>query len=261
MDDKTTVIILAAGKGSRMEGIPSKINKCVYDWGGNNPLSYTTKTFRSLGIEDFLIVTGYGHESIEEVLKELKKRTNIETVHNNNYEVYGCNYSLSCAVTSKKVNDAERIIIVEGDSLHSKELLSKVVESPLEASVLLRDKTFVDEKRSVVALGTDHKVKKFVYDMSHAGKLNYNSEEDQVIGESMQVWSFRGDSLKRLLATLKEYYEWTPEADSEKMHSGVHSINKAQLTMEPIWAKYPEEWINMNTQEDYRKAGQTEWIN
>lgn len=57
-------IILAAGRGKRLEGISKPINKCMLKFNGKNLIHYSLESARLSGVDEILIVVGYRAEDI-----------------------------------------------------------------------------------------------------------------------------------------------------------------------------------------------------
>ena len=58
-------IILAAGKGTRLDGAAVK-PKCLVEVGGSTLLNRQIETLRASGVRDIVVVIGFGGDSIRE---------------------------------------------------------------------------------------------------------------------------------------------------------------------------------------------------
>ena len=67
--DRPVVIILAGGKGSRM-GCCAADQKALCPIHGKPALLRAVDTYRSFGIEDFIIVVGFGYQAVIECLED-----------------------------------------------------------------------------------------------------------------------------------------------------------------------------------------------
>lgn len=56
----TSVIILAAGRGTRMQGLASDRPKCFLELNGQSLLEHQVRNLRSAGLTDITVVTGHG---------------------------------------------------------------------------------------------------------------------------------------------------------------------------------------------------------
>lgn len=259
MDTKTTAIILCAGVGSRM-GVPAGINKCALPIQGTSAIGHTASALFEAGVDQAAVVTGYAGESVLAALNGLACRDKITVVNNPVYAWHGCNYSLSCAMESDCVINAGKVVIAEGDSLLHRESIKKLVDTKADAASLIRDPSYVDYSRSVMAVGRYGKISRFEYDTAHCGRAPVLEEGETVIGESMQLWSFAGAPLERLKKLLSEYRKMADKSTAAFTHSGVYSINQLSAELEPVASDYQDQWINLNTQSDLRKAGEIKWI-
>lgn len=259
MDIKTTAVILCAGVGSRMGG-SAGTNKCAISIQGTSALRHTASALLETGAAQVVVVTGHARESVLAALEGLAYRDKIKFVNNPDYARHGCNYSLACALGSDFIVNAGRVVIAEGDSLLHRESIKKLVFSKAEAASLIREPSYVDYSRSVMAVGTCGKISRFEYDPAHSGRPPALEEGETVIGESMQLWSFAGAALEQLKKLLSEYREMADKSTAAFTHSGVYSINQLSIELEPVASDYQDQWINLNTQSDLRKAGEIKWI-
>jgi len=83
MDDSLkTAVILAAGRGSRLEVITDEIPKCLVEVDGRSLLERMLDQLESIGIETVIIVVGYRAESIHERIGETWGKMSIQYVLN-----------------------------------------------------------------------------------------------------------------------------------------------------------------------------------
>lgn len=73
-------MILAAGQSRRM-GQP----KMLLPWGKVTMLEHVVSVFAKAGIEDILVVTGAGHETLNNIVLENKSHYRVRSVFNENY--------------------------------------------------------------------------------------------------------------------------------------------------------------------------------
>ena len=260
MDHQTAAIILCAGLGSRF-GQTREQNKCAVGVQDTSPVAYGVSALLGAGADVVIVVTGYAPDSVKEALSDYRGDSRVVLAHNPWYDKHGCNYSLSCGMEAvDNVAEADRVVIAEGDSLLHRESFLQLCQQKAEAASLVREKSYVDEKRSVVAVGHDQKILRYEYDVSHKGEIHICKEKEEILGESMQLWSFSKGALAVLREELKSYKRMAEEGQEAMLHSGVYSINRIGAEIEPVYSRRPEDWINLNTQQDLRKAGLTEWI-
>lgn len=66
---QTTAIILAAGKGTRINATKDK-NKVTYALGGKPMVSYSVSNLKKSGIQKIYVVVGYAKESVKDIFKD-----------------------------------------------------------------------------------------------------------------------------------------------------------------------------------------------
>lgn len=259
MDQKIAAVVLCAGMGSRL-GLPDGVNKCANRIGGLSPIEYTVSELVAAGIPKVAVVVGYAASSVREALKAFAGRGVVEFVENPFYDRHGCNYSLSCAIKAPCVRACQRLIIAEGDSLLHRASILQIAGVEADAASLVRAPEYVDPTRSVVAMGTEGQINRYAYDTTHKGRLPLAESGEEIIGESMQMWTFAGDTLRRLKEALEEYALSAQKAETPMLHSGVYSINQLGAKIKPVFSEQPDQWINLNTQEDLKRAENAKWL-
>jgi GTP:adenosylcobinamide-phosphate guanylyltransferase len=258
MDSGTVAVILCAGTGSRL-GLPD-INKCALPIGETSPICHGVKVMFNAGVSRIVVITGYSAQSVKKALLGNERRDCIEFINNPQFGFHGCNYSLSCAMQSMSVINASELIIAEGDSLLYDADVTKFVRQRHRASSLVRDISYIDYSRSVIAVGRNKNINRYVYSQTHTKDIPALYEGEQLIGESMQLWMFCGDTLDKLKRLLLRYKAYADSGGQARTDTGVSSINRLCCKITPINADYPQEWINLNTKVDSEKARNVKWL-
>jgi L-glutamine-phosphate cytidylyltransferase len=118
-------IILAAGKGERLRPLTNEIPKCMVKLFGKTLLEYQIDVFKSCGINDITIVTGYKADKI--------KLKGVNFLHNENYDTTNMVETLFCA----KEKLSENVIISYGDIIFEKKILQKLINSEWDSSIIV----------------------------------------------------------------------------------------------------------------------------
>jgi CTP:molybdopterin cytidylyltransferase MocA len=259
MDIETAAIVLCAGVGSRM-GAAREVNKCALPVSGTTAARHTVSALLRAGIDKIAVVVGHASNSVTTVLDDFARSGHLEFVDNPYHNYHGCNYSISRGFGSECIGGARRVIIAEGDSFLHSASVDKLARSTANAASLIRDASFIDYARSVVAIGSNGKISRYEYDAAHSGEPPKLSGDDSIIGESMQLWSFSGELLRRLKELLWQYGNEARKSATAFTHSGIYTINQLATEIEPIVSDYPDAWINLNTQQDVITGRGAKWL-
>jgi len=119
------VIILAAGRGSRLTPLTDDKPKCLVKLFGKSLLEWQIEKFKKFGINDISVVTGYK--------KELISMDGIKIYYNKNFEKTNMIETLFCA---KKEID-ETVIVSYGDIIFQDDVVQKLIESKEDFSVVI----------------------------------------------------------------------------------------------------------------------------
>jgi NDP-sugar pyrophosphorylase family protein len=257
MDAQATVIILCAGVGSRM-GLAADINKCAADLNGTSAIAHTVAAFKACGVTDIALVVGHAAQSVRRAIA--KRGLITRFIQNDKYNIHGCNYSVACGVTDALTLQARRVIIAEGDSLLHPDSIAAMVNANQPAAALVRSPDYVSFARSVTAIGVDGSITRYAYNQDHTDQPPAMDDNEIIIGESMQVWSFSQKPLDNLRRLLREYKNTADGQAAPMSESGVFSINEIAEPISPIRSSRPEHWINLNTAQDIKKAREQQWL-
>ena len=185
------VIILAAGRGSRLTPLTDDKPKCLVKLFGKSLLEWQIEKFRKFGIKDISIVTGYK--------KKLISMDGIKIYHNNNFEKTNMVETLFCA--KKEIN--ETVIVSYGDIIFQDNVVQQLIESKDDFSVVI-DKEWkrywdirfdnpLDDAESLI-LDSENNIK-------NIGQKTVTLEEIQ--GQYIGLMMFKGNSTK----IIKKFYE------------------------------------------------------
>jgi len=114
-------IILAAGKGERMESETEDKPKCLIQYKGKAIIDYILETLYECGINDIIIVTGYKSEILESYLKD----RDIQFIKNKHFDITNMVKTLFCA--ESEMND--NIIVSYSDIIFKKRVLLSLMNN------------------------------------------------------------------------------------------------------------------------------------
>jgi len=227
-------IILAAGKGSRLNGTAKESPKCLVELGGSTLIERQIRLLRQAGIHDITVVAGCQADRVRRVCGH-----NVTYVENAHYAHTNSMYSLWMA----RPLLYEGFVVLNCDVIFHPTLLGDLLSARHDNALLLayreaNQPPFGDEEMKVkVRCGR-------VVDMS---KTMDPAEAD---GENLGIVKFGPagaaalvDILDRLIAS-GGVRDWAPRAFAEfaKLHP-LHAVGTRGLP-----------WIEIDFPEDYRRA-------
>ena len=225
-------IILAAGKGTRLDGAAVK-PKCLVEIGGLTLLHRQIETLLSLDVKEIVVVVGFGADSIREECGD-----EITFVENTRYAETSSLYSLWLA--QEYLSDG--FVVLNSDVLFHPQLMADLLKSSCDNALLLSD----SEKEA--PLGDEEmKVKvrdKLVVDISK------EMDPLEADGENVGIVKFSGSGAKLLIDYMNKLIaagavkDWAPRAFLEfARHHPLHALSTHGLP-----------WIEIDFPEDYRRA-------
>jgi len=155
-------IILAAGKGSRLDKFTKKQPKCLLKLGRETILAREIRLLQECDIneDDIYVVGGYKQELLKSIAPNL--------IVNSYYDTSDNSYSLGFAL---EIVDDDDIVVMDADLCFEKELLQEVLADKHKNLLLsmrsndTEESTGIveDENENVVAIGKQYSNTGFVY--------------------------------------------------------------------------------------------------
>jgi choline kinase len=201
------VIILGAGQGKRLLPLTAEVPKALLDIGGKTLIARQIDAFADCGLEDFVVVIGYGAARMEDELAKIArdKRVTVKTVHN---PFYGVADNLASCWMARGEMTGE-FIQVNGDNLFKADLVRLILGAADAAvTVAINHKPLYD--------ADDMKV------MSDSGRLTEIGKTlpiEAVDAEAIGLYRFRGDGAQAYAEILEQSMrdpsglkQWFPSA-------------------------------------------------
>ena len=132
MENKISAVVLAAGKGTRINnGQPAKIPKVMYKLNGKPMIEYTVELLELLKIDDKILVVGYKKEMIEEYFSDRVKYA-VQAEQN------GTGHALQCGL-SKVETETDHVLVLQGDdsAFYKPETIRDFINQHLSSDVVL----------------------------------------------------------------------------------------------------------------------------
>lgn len=140
-------IILAAGVASRLRPLTDNTPKCLLKIGERCLLQRTFDALIENGIKDFVIVTGYLSNQIEEFLSNNYSNVDITFIHNDIYDRTNNIYSLWL---TRKEAEGKDVLLLDSDILFSPEIITRLLASPQKDILALNNHPLGEEEIKVI---------------------------------------------------------------------------------------------------------------
>ena len=226
-------IILAAGKGTRLNGIDLK-PKCLFEVGGETLLARQIAALRELQVNDIVIVLGFEAERIRRLYEHTAS-----FVINSRFEETSSLYSLWLA----REHLLDGFVVLNCDVLFHPQLLAQLLSSPLQDALLV---DLVDKNNNHLG---DEEMKIKVSD-GRVVDISKDMDPAEADGENLGIVKFSASGARKLVEEMDalisrgQLKDWAPRAFREfATRYTLHAISTAG---------YP--WIEIDFPEDYRRA-------
>ena len=141
-------IILAAGTASRLRPLTDNTPKCLLNIGERPLLQRSMDALRENGIDDFVIVTGYLHEMIEDfVARTYPEGIRVTFIHN---EVYATTNNIYSLWLARPEAEGQDILLLDSDLLYDARIVRRVLDTPSDNVLTLIEHELGEEEMKVV---------------------------------------------------------------------------------------------------------------
>ena len=178
------VLLLAAGRGTRISRYLSGNPKCTVDIGNEKLIQYTIRMLNKKGITDIAMVLGYRADIIKETLKDY----NVKYYYNPFFDVTN---SIASSWFAKDFLDDD-ILIMNADVFLEEKLIDYIL-SQKDSPVMFADSSRKEE--------ADYK---FKFENGVLLKYGKELEGDDISGEYVGIGRFSKDFLKEFIVQLEK---------------------------------------------------------
>jgi choline kinase len=185
-------IILGAGQGRRLLPLTADIPKALLDVGGKTLLRRQIDALASAGIEEFVVITGFGAEKMEEAVHSIARErlVTIRTLYNPFFQV--ADNLASCWMARDEMNGD--FIQINGDNVFRTDLVEGLLSnSNGTATVAINRKGKYDADDMKVMLDGDR--------LTEIGK---NLPAETVDAEAIGFYVFRNSGAEKYRAVLEK---------------------------------------------------------
>ncbi|HZS48338.1 MAG TPA: phosphocholine cytidylyltransferase family protein [Blastocatellia bacterium] len=226
-------IILAAGKGLRLNGLIGDAPKCLLQVGGTTLLERQISILETFGIDDIVVVVGYKADCVRDLIGP-----RASFLMNDIYDQTNSLYSLWLA--RHLIEDG--FVVLNGDVLFHPRMLRRLLRAPAEDALLISN-------RDSASVFTDEEMKVKVRD----GKIVDISKKlalSDTDGENVGIGKFGSRGAQLLIEKMNALIaqgsvrDWAPRAFLEVARERPLSAVSTN--------GYP--WIEIDFPEDYNRA-------
>ena len=141
-------VILAAGTASRLRPLTLHTPKCLLKVGERTLLQRSMDALIQNGIRQFVIVTGYLHEQIEDFVRQTYgSRIDVCFIHNKDYETTNNIYSLWLA---RPEAEGQEVLLLDSDLLYDAQIVERVLADKHDNVLTLIRHELGEEEMKVV---------------------------------------------------------------------------------------------------------------
>lgn len=213
-------VILAAGRGTRLSPYTHDKPKCLLDIGNISILEQQINNIRDCGINEIVIVVGFGFERVEDFLRNYNGLgMRIKTLYNPFYQ--STNSLVSLWIARSEFD--EDIVVMNGDDVYEIGVLDKVLSVRDEKMCLpiKRKPRYESEDMKVVV--ADRRISKISKDISN----------DETSAESVGIRVFRGMGVELLRRAIEEEMR-NPGAEGKWYISSIHRLISKGYEVRPL---------------------------
>ena len=213
-------IILAAGRGSRLYPYTHDKPKCLLDIGNISILEQQINHIRDCGINEVVIVVGFGFERVEDFLRSYDGLgMRIKTLYNPFYQ--STNSLVSLWIARSEFD--EDIVVMNGDDVYEIGVLDKALS--------VRDeKICLPIKRKPRYDGEDMKV---TVDGNRVSKISKSISKGETSAESVGIRVFRDRGVELLKRSVEEEMR-NPGAENKWYISSIHRLISKGYEIRPL---------------------------
>ena len=201
------IVILGAGQGKRLLPLTADVPKALLDIHGRSLIGRQIDAFVDCGLKQFVVVTGYGAQAMEDALDAIARQHGVEirTLYNPFYAV--ADNLASCWMARAEMDDD--FIQVNGDTLFRADLVRSLLKgSDADGTAAINRKARYD--------GDDMKV---MLDGGRLTEVGKTLPLEAVDAEAIGLYVFRGkgpglyrEVLERAMREPSGLKQWFPAA-------------------------------------------------
>jgi len=180
-------ILLAAGRGRRLEQASGGIPKCLLEVGGSTLLERHLRALAQHGLQRLSVVTGYRADLIDDALRAISPPLMVRRVFNSEFEL-GSARSLWCALDA--LRSPVDVLLMDADVLYAPAVLAPLTSSSRSGLLLDRGVSLSDTEAVKVCVRDDE-----IVEFSKHPVLSIRPD---YVAESVGFFRFTADMVRRI---------------------------------------------------------------
>ena len=185
-------VILAAGMAKRLRPLTDTKPKCLLTVGSRTLLQRTVDAMAATGIREFVIVTGYRHEMIQDFLNQNFPNFTFHFLHNADYAHNNNIYSLWM---SGQVVRGKEFLLMDSDILCDPQAVAAVASQSESALALNRHE--LNEEDMKIVVDSENRIT----------EISKTCRIEDAVGESVGIEKIKADYSDALFRELDQMIE------------------------------------------------------
>ena len=229
-------VILAAGTGSRLRPITLEKPKCLVSVGGRSILERQVEAYKSAGVDEIVVLTGYKHESIKTACEKLAESYGV-SIHTVINDVYANTDNLFTLSRGKELLAGRPFLLSNGDVVFPPSVPRQLTESDTENAVCCDTSTYSEEGMKIITTD-DRQIsgisKEFSSERSHAVSIDLY-QFSSIASEQLF------NRIDRLLEQDEGYDAWTEKELDRIFERGKPPFYPVDIAGEP-WVEIDDHY-------------------
>jgi L-glutamine-phosphate cytidylyltransferase len=177
-----TLVLLAAGQGTRLRPLTDNLPKCLVPVKGRPMLDQLLEHFEDWA-DQVVIVTGHAHQILEAHLGQLNSKVSIHTRYN---PLYASTNSLFSAAMARDIwANSQEVILSNTDVVFSKDALTTLISATHKFTLSVEVKLCDDEDMKMMVTG------------NYVTRISKDLPNNQCLGEFTGLAKVQGDGIKK----------------------------------------------------------------
>ena len=193
-------LILAAGTASRLRPLTNDTPKCLLRVGQRSLLQRSMDALIQNGIRQFVIVTGYLHEKIEQfVSQQYVDSIQVSFIHNDIFASTNNIYSLWLA---RPAVEGEYVLLLDSDLLYDPQIITRILDDDAPNILTLIRHPLGEEEMKVVTASSRNHAKGEVSDTIL--EISKTCNPGEAAGESLGIEKMSPAYIRSLYSELEK---------------------------------------------------------